>query len=811
MNLRNALKSLKSTPAFTIAVIASLVLGVGSAAAMFAIVYGVLLAPLPYGDPDRLVSVSLQAAAPGWVGQPPAIYLTYKRHAQKLVDIGLYRTGNSNVWTTREGDVAESVRATWVTASMMSLLQFKPLLGRPFSAEEEVRGGPDAVILSEAEWRSRFDAAPDVIGQTLIVNSVTRQIVGVMPASFAFPSADTRIWLPVKYTDSATVSDFSNAAIARLAPGASAEQAQAELAAVLPRTADAFPQLDSGGSTATWLAEQQLRPVVLPLREVLTGPIASTLWMLAAAAGLVLLVAWANVINLLLIRADSRQLELAVRAALGAGRLRLASHFLGEAVCLSATAGALALLLAHVAVRALVAYGPANIPRLAELGVGPMTVGFVLLLSIVGAIICAVAPVLPQRRASLSIKLGDGARGQSVGKSRQRLRATITVLQIALALVVSVGSALLLRTADQLAAVHPGFDAHDVTLFRATLPLARYDAADGLAFYTRLVERVSQLPGVRAAGVAGRVPLTAGEPRNAEFRVEGEGRTVALPMNVVDAGYFAAMRVPLLAGRQLAPQAQRTDLIISQRAAATVFGDASGVTAVGKQLTLAPSGPTYTVVGVVGDVREQDLATPPAALVYQPALAPIEPSVPAGSPRPLALVVSADGPAGTIVPAIRQIVRELDPTVPIFSVQTMDEVMRASTARLSLMLTLMATAALITLALGAIGLYAVMTYLVALRTREFGICIALGADPRRLAGWVVRQGLLLTLLGIAVGLVLYTLTAPFLRAFLYGVTPTDPLTLVGATLVLLGTAALASWLPAGRAARVDAIEALRAP
>lgn len=806
-----ALRSLRRTPAFTIAVLVSLVLGVGSAAAMFAIVYGVLLAPLPYGDPDRLVSVSLKGAERGWFGQPPAIYLTYKRHAQKLVDIGLYRTGNSNVWTTRAGDVAESVRATWVTASMMSLLQFNPLLGRTFSADEEVRGGPDAVILSEAEWRSRFDAAPDVIGQTLIVNSVTRQIVGVMPASFAFPNADTRIWLPVKYTDSATVSDFSNAAIARLAPGVSAEQAQAELAAVLPRTADAFPQLESGGSTATWLAEQQLRPVVLPLREVLTGPIASTLWMLAAAAGLVLLVAWANVINLLLIRADSRQLELAVRAALGAGRLRLASHFLGEAVCLSATAGALALLLAHVAVRALVAYGPANIPRLAELGVGPMTVGFVLVLSIVGAIICAAAPVLPQRHASLSIKLGDGARGQSVGKSRQRLRATITVLQIALALVVSVGSALLLRTANQLAAVHPGFDARNVTLFRATLPLARYDAADGLAFYTRLVERASQLPGVRAAGVAGRVPLSAGEPRNQEFRIEGEGRTVALPMNAVDAGYFAAMRIPLLAGRQLAPQAQRTDLIISQRAAMTVFGDASGISALGKQLTMAPTGPTYTVVGVVGDVREQDLATPSAALVYQPALAPIEPGVAVGTPRPLALVVSADAPAGTIVPAIRQIVGELDPTVPIFSVQTMDEVMRASTARLSLMLTLMATAALITLALGAIGLYAVMTYMVALRTREFGIRIALGADPRQIVAWVARRGLLLTLIGVGFGLVLHAMTAPFLRAFLYGVSTTDPWTLMAATLVLLGTASLASWMPARRAARVNPVVALRAP
>jgi len=812
-----AFRSLKRTPAFTVAVILTLVLGVSVVASMFAIVYGVLLAPLPYGQPDRLVSVSLKSVELGSIRQPTAVYFTYKQFATSVEDVGFYRTGSSNLWIEGDDAAAESVIATWVTASMMPLLKVPPLLGRSFTSEEELRGGPQAVILSEAEWRSRFDAAPDVIGKTLMVNSVPRVIVGVMPARFAFPlhgngSSDTRVWLPVKHTDHAIMEDFSYLAVARLAPGATAEQAQRELAAVLPRMAESFPSVESGSSTASWLADVKPTPLVIPLREQITGDIARPLWMLAAAAGLVLLVAWANVINLMLIRADGRQQELAVRQALGAGRMRIAGHFLGESLVLGVIAGALALLVASGAVRALVAFGPAGVPRLAELGVGLPTVGFIALLTMIGVIVCAVLPAAWVRRSSLSNQLSDGARGASTGIARQRLRASITALQIALALVVSVGSALLLRTAHSLSQVHPGFDANGLTILRSQLPSAHYDEAASVAFHARLIERVSQLPSVHAAGLTMRVPLRGGMQLAQTYRIGTDGRTLSLPVNMVDAGYFATMKIPLLAGRGFQPLEQQgaEDILISQLAAESLFGDTSGDAAVGKQLSLAPTGLSYTIIGVVGDVRDQDLSVPPVATVYRPQAVSMNPKVEPVARGGLALVVRSSGPPGALVPAIREIVRELDPTVPVFNIETMDEVIRASTARLSLVLTLMTAAAVITLLLGTIGLYGMMAYMVALRTREFGVRVALGADPRRIARWVAMRGLLLAAAGIAAGFVLYAMAAPLLQAFLYGVTATDPATLVAATLVLLGTASLASWLPARRASRVDPAMALRA-
>jgi predicted permease len=780
---------------------------------MFALVNGVLLAPLPYGHPDRLVSVNLQAAQLQRIQQPPAVFFTYKRFARRIADIGFYRTGNGNIWTTDGADAPERVTATWVTASTVPLLQVRPILGRTFRNDEDRPNSPMVVILSESLWRTRFHAARDVIGKTLYVNSVPREIVGVMPERFSFPDADTRLWLQARVDSTITTAgDFSYTGVARLAPGATPDEAQRELAALLPRVAESFPRLESGTPTAAWLNDVKPKPIVVPLRDEVTSGIAQTLWMLGAAAGLVLLVAWANVANLMLIRADGRQLELAVREALGASRLRIATHFFGESVVLSTTAGMVALLAAWGAVRALVAFGPTDVPRLAELGIDLTTAGFVTVAAIVGAIICGVVPAVRIRRATLSINLRDGGRGETAGKTRQRIRATIAALQIAVALAVSIGSVLLLRTFHQLYQERPGFDATNVITIWTQLPFARYGDSSSVAFYARLTEAVARLPGVRAAGLTTRLPLGAGETRQQSFRIEGEGRTLSLPTHVVDDGYFTAMRIPLLAGRgfQRLGLQRDGDVIISQRAAATIWNDPTGNAALGRRLGLAPSGPTYTIIGVVGDVRDHDLATPPSATLYVPQAVPLDRSIEPGARHVMALVVRTSGPPTAIVNVVRRIVHDLDPTVPIFNVETMSDVVRASTARLSLTLALMSAAAAITLVLGTIGLYGVMAYMVALRTREFGVRVALGADPQQLARTVALRGLALIASGVAGGFVLYGLAAPFLRAFLYGVTATDPLTLAAATLALVGTASLASWLPARRAAQVDPAEALRA-
>ena len=814
-SLRHALRSLQRTPVFAVAAILTLVLGVGSVTATFAIVNAVLLEPLPYGHANRLVSIGLglRTVEQRHIEQPPAVFYTYKRFARTIDDIGFYRTGNANIWMDNGGDAPERVTATWVTAAMIPLLQVRPILGRSFTEDEDRPNGRPAVILGESLWRTRFHAAPDVIGKKLYVNSLLREIVGVMPERFAFPAADTRLWLPTRLDPNMiTAGDFAYSGVARLAPGATPDAVQRELAGVLPRVAERFPRLESGTATSEWLDQVHPTPVVRSLRDAVTSGIARTLWMLAAAGGLVLLVAWANVANLMLIRADGRQLELAVREALGASRLRIVTHFLGESLVLTTMAGALALLVAWGAVHALVAFGPADVPRLTEVSVGLTTVAFVAVVSIVGAIVCGALPAYRIRRATMSISLRDGGRSDTAGKTRQRLRATIAALQIAVALVVSTGSALLLRTFHRLYQERPGFDVTNVMTIWTQLPFARYGDSSSVRFYDRLSDAVANLPNVRAAGLTSRLPLGTGETRQQSFRVEGEGSTISLPAVVTDDGYFATMKIPLLAGRtfQRLGVQRHGDVIISQRAAVILWNDPTGRAALGKRLALAPTGPSYTVVGVVGDVRDQDLATAPAAIVYTPQVAPMDSRVEPGARHTMALVIKTSGPPSAVVNDVRRIVRGLDPTVPIFNVEAMSDVVRASTARLSLTLLLMTAAAAITLVLGTIGLYGVMAYMVALRTREFGVRVALGADPEKLARAVAMHGLTMVAGGVAAGFVLYAIAAPFLRTLLYGVTPSDPATLSAATLMLVATASLASWIPARRAARVDPAEALRA-
>ena len=811
-SFRYALRSLKRTPVFTAAAVLTLILGVGSAAATFAIVDGVLFEPLAYGHPDRLVSVALTTAARQRIQQPLAIYFTYKQFARRLDDIGFYRTGNGNIWTDAAGDTPERVTATWVTASTIPLLQVPPLLGRLFTDDDDHMRNPNTVVLSEMVWRTRFHADPAAIGKTLNVNSVPRTIVGVMPARFSFPDADTRIWLPTRTDSNVTIAgDFTYAAVARLPSGTTPEVAQRDLASILPRIAELFPRLESGSSTAAWLESAKPTPVVVPLRDDVTSGIAHTFWMIAFAAGLVLLVAWANVSNLMLIRGDGRGLELAVREALGASRLRIVAHFLGESVVLSVGAGAIAIVAAWGAVRALVAFGPADLPRLSELTLGPTSVAFVVAVSIIGAFVCGALPAFRIRRATLSISLRDGGRGETAGKSRQRLRSTIAALQIAIALVVSVGSALLLRTFQRLYEEKPGFDPSNVMTLWTQLPYARFGDSASVAFYARLGDEVRRLQGVQAVGLTTRLPLGPGETRSPSFRIEGDGRMISVSEYAIDDGYFSAMKIPLIAGRafeRLGVQ-RDGDVVISRHAAATIWNDPTGARAIGRRLTLAPAGPTYTVVGVVGDVRDQDLGIAPALTVYVPQAVVIDSAHEPAPRRTMALVLRTVGPPTTIVPEVRRIIHRLDPTVPTFNVEAMSDVVRRSTARLSFALALMTAAAAITLVLSMIGLYGVMAYMVALRTREFGVRVALGADPVALARSVAMRGLTLVASGVGGGFVLYAIAAPFLRAFLYGITPSDPLTLGATTAALVGAASLASWVPASRAARVDPAKALR--
>jgi putative ABC transport system permease protein len=410
------------------------------------------------------------------------------------------------------------------------------------------------------------------------------------------------------------------------------------------------------------------------------------------------------------------------------------------------------------------------------------------------------------------VSLRDGGRNETAGKARQRLRAAIASLQIAVALVVLAGSALLLRTFQRLYEQPPGFEADHVATFWVTLPFARYGDSTSVAFFERLTADVAALPGVRAAGVTNTLPLGPGERFQRSFHLD-DGREVSLPTYIVDDGYFAALEVPLSTGRNFRPLGvQRDDeIIISRQAAATIWKDSTGSAALGKRLGASAGGPWYTVIGVAADVRDRDLATPPPALVYVPQAVPIDSAhtLEPSARHSMALVVRTAMSPASIVTSVRRVVRAIDASVPTYNEQPMTDVVRASTARLSFTLSLLSVAAVVTLLLGAVGLYGVTAYMVALRTREFGVRIALGAEPRRLVRTVAMRGLILVAWGVGAGLLLFAVVGQFLRTFLYGVAPNDPLTLTGATVGIMAIAWLANWVPARRAGKVDPAIALR--
>lgn len=818
--LRHAWRSLRRTPAFTLTAVLTLVIGIGAAVAIFAVVNGVLLRPLPYGDPERLAGIwhDLPGVNLNKANQTSGTYFTYRRFAQTIENAGLYQESAVNVADPGGSTEPQRLASAFITGTLIPTLRVSPLMGRNFSDAEDTPNGPLAVIISEGVWRIRFGAAPDVIGRTMDVNGRTREIVGVMPERFRFPTAETALWFPLQLDPNATFAGgFNYHGIARLREGVSTESAQRELAAVLPRMVELFPNLAPGISTQMVLDQAKPRPVVTPLRQDVTGAIARTLWMLAAAAGLVLLVACANVANLILVRADSRQRELAVREALGAGRARILTHFFTESALLATVASVLGLGAAWIAVRALVIAGPEDIPRLAELGIDLRTVGFAVVVSLFAAFLASLIPALRIGRVALSSALREGGRGGTTGRAQHRVRGTMVAVQIALALVVLAGSGLLLRTFQRLNSVEPGFEGENVATLWMSLPTARYANDDALVrFWSQVAERTAALPGVQSVGITSRLPLLLWGMNQDPFYAEGDltSATQIPPLQIyrtADEGYFRTMRIPLVAGRMFEPLgAQRADeAIISRRTAEQFWQDPTGRAAIGKRFRRLPSSPWHTVVGVVGDTRDTSLAGGVAQTAYFPISADRD-TLFGQSFRTMALVVRTTVEPTSVIGPVQQVIRELDPTLPTYGVRSMEAVMRASMAQLSFTIVMLGAAAVVTLLLGAIGLYGVMAYLVTLRTRELGVRIALGAQPRAVAAMMTRQGLVLTAAGIAGGLVLFVLVAGSLRAFLFGVTPTDPVTLVAASLLLVGVAALASWIPARRASRVDPAETLRA-
>ena len=818
--LKHSWRSLRRVPGFSSSVILTLAIGIGAATAIFAVVDAVLLRPLPYGDPGQLVGAWFHMPAVGLdqAQQTRGTYFTFQRFASTISGIAAYQSGSVDLVDPQQRTQPAHLGDAQATANLAQVLQVPPKLGRWFTPEEDVPNASPVVVLSDGLWRSTYGADPTVIGKKVLIYGKSAEIIGVMPASFRFPDNNAQLWMPLQLDPNDPESGgFNYNAVARLRPGVTIEQAERDFKHVLPRVVEVTPMLVPGVSAKMMLDQAKPVPYLSPLRQDVVGDVSRTLWMIAATAALVLLVTCTNVANLMLVRADARHREFAVRAALGAGRARVVGQFFGEAIVLASVAAVLGLGSAWVGVRLLVANGPTQIPRLTEIHVGWQVVAFTILTTLVAAFACSLVPAVRFLRGPVYSGLREGDRGGTTGRERQRARSVLVGAQIAFALVVLATSGLLLRSFQRLTTVRPGFDADGLATLWITTPHQRYPNDTAIVqFYAQLTQRAAQIPGVHSVGLTAHLPLDGNgmnwDPTYAEGNDLAD-RTKIPPLAIyvrVDSGYFSTMHMPIVAGRGF-DHIQRqvaNEVIINRTAARVYFHDSTGANALDKTVRELPTSVPLRVMGVVGDVRDTSLAAPPAPEIYQSESVASDTTF-GGVSQTMALVVRTSGDLATTTRAMESVVHDIDPTLPTFDVATMHDRMDLSMARLTFTMIILGVAAAVTLILGVIGLYGVIAYIVTLRRRELGVRIALGAQPASVAAMVTRQGLTLSIAGVVVGLALVVIVARFLRSFLFEVSPTQPVSVGGAKAVLVLFAHAASWIPARRAARVNPIEAMR--
>ncbi len=821
-SLRHAVRRLRRAPAFAAAAALTLALGIGGTIAVFTVVDGVLLAPLPYPRADRLVDLSHTLALAGLsrVDQSDATYLLYRRDNHAFTDVGAYRVTSVNFRVVASHSdpaaVAERAAGALVTPSVFHLLGIAPAHGRGLTEADAARGAPAVVVISAGVWKRDFGAAPGTIGRRLSVDGVDREIIGVMPAGFAFPAARTELWLPLPFDPAHTNSAaFDYRGIARLRDGATPVSAAADLQRLLPQVPVVFP----GRLTAAGIALTHMTAEVRPLRDVEVGSVARILWIVLGSVGVLLLIACANVANLFLARAEGRQRELAVRRALGAGRAALIDDCVGEAVVLSVVGGALGLSLAAAGVRLLERLPmSAAIPRLGDVHLDAVVVAFALGVSVFAALLISVMPVWRAGRTSLSALLATEGRASTGTRARHRARRALVVSQVALALVLLAGAGLFARSFQRLRDVNPGFDADRATSFRLALPPAAYPTSADVAYtLVGALRALQPIPEVASAGLASRLPLDAEAAQDSAVFIEDHPTPAGkIPdihaMVFATPGYFAAMRIPLVAGRLFPapdpsanPATQPREVVVSE-AFADRYWTAS--TAVGKRIRMDPRNPWSTIVGVVGSTKDDGLEKPPGEVVYLPIVTATVAGAP-WTPRNVAFVVRARGDVDALGAPIRRAVRSAVPGVPIYRMLSLHALLGDAVSRTTFTLLLLGVAAAVATAIGAMGIYGVIAYLVALRTREIGVRLALGAHSVDVRRMVVRRALDDAAMGIVLGLAGAVVGTRVLATLLFDVSPIDPLTLAGAAVLLFATAVAASWVPARRAARLDPAIALR--
>jgi putative ABC transport system permease protein len=794
-DFRYALRTLRRTPSFTLAAVACLALGIGANTAIFSVIDGILLRPLPFSDPASLVMV--------WETDPsqgrdrnvvsPANYLDWRAQSSSFADIGSYIDWRGNLTGI---DEPVEVKVSIATASFFRVLGVPPALGRVYTPEEDMPNAPNVVVLSHRLWERQFGARRDAIGSRLNLNGRPSTIIGVMPADFGIEGSTAELWAPMRLdpaVDYRTQTGRYLTAVARLKPGVTPQRAQADMNVIARRLESAHPVFNAG-----WGAN------VVPMSEQVVGGVRRALLVLGGVVGFVLLIACANVANLLLARSTARTREIAVRSALGAGRGRMVRQLLTESVALSALGAALGLVLAYWGLEAVKALAPRGVPRLATISIDAATLGFTVIVALVTGILFGLVPALHAGRGNLQTVLREGSRGSTASGGA---RGILVVAQVALSLILLVGAGLMMRSFVKLQSVDPGFDPHNVLTGRIQLAGERFRASSAAtAFFEQILERVGKLPGVESAGAINWLPF-AGDGSATSYWIEG--RPVPPPtsefvadVRAVDSRYFRTMRIRVRRGEPFDARASTESpkqVVVNEAFVRVHFPTGNPI----GEHVLMPWGDTLRgeIVGVVADTKHAGLDSVARPMIYW--------AMKQFPTNFMTLVVRTTGDPMRLAPAVAREVRALDANQPFADPQPLDAYLGQSVAQRRFSMTLLGVFSVLALVLAAVGIYGVLAYSVAQRTREIGVRMALGAREATVATMVVREALGVVGIGLAIGVAGALALTRVLASLLYEVSPTDPLTFAGVTIVLAAVAVSASYLPARRAARVDPIVALR--
>jgi predicted permease len=817
--LMQVLRRLGRAPLFTTITLLTLAIGVGANTVIFSVVEGVLLKPLPYPHPEQLIGVWHTAPGIGLkeLNMAPSIYFIDREQSTTLQDIGVYDSDSLKV--TGAGR-PEHVRGLDVTDGTLPILEVTPVLGRLFTRKDDSPGAPETALLSYGYWQSKFGGASSVIGRSITVDGRPREIIGVLPRGFHFlDQQDAALILPFQWDRNKTkLGNFSQRAIARLKPGVTMEQASTDMARLLPIVLRSFPAPE--GFSTSLFEKARITPNLRPLKQDVVGDVGKVLWVLMGSIVLVLLVACANVANLLLVRVEGRRQELAIRSALGAGWGRIAGELLFESVALGVLGSLIGLALAYGALRTLVAMAPTGLPRLHEIGIDLPVLLFTLALALLTSLLIGLIPIIKYAGASVNSGLRAGGRALSQSRERHRARNALVIVQVALALVLLISSGLMIRTFRALMHVSPGFDAPEsVQSFRffiseTQIPDTQRDKV--VRMEQDILEKIAATPGVSSVSFSSAVPMDGYDSNDvlyAQDHVLGENELPPIRrFKFISPGTFSTLGTGMAAGRDLTwtdIYQKRPVAIISENFAREYWHDANS--ALGKRIRVGSTDDWREIVGVAQDVHDDGVDQPAPTTVYWPVMQNNFEGQKEQIHRGIAFLIRSPRAGSQVfMKEIEQKVWSINPNVPLAEPTTLGELYTKSMARTSFTLVMLCVAGSMALLLGIVGIYGVISYSVSQRTREIGIRMALGAQRQALIALFVRQGLWLTGIGVVCGLVAAFVTMRLMSSLLFNVSPVDPITYASITACVVATAFLACYLPSRRVAAVDPVDALRA-